>query len=633
MSFSYNGNRIEPLGATDPSSADSSFSSEGEDYNFFFIQGKQPLTRTQKANLQQLHDINSLRDLPFISRVSPLEPDHKISPALKPNNEFAAAEPQKIDVVLHDHATQSARQLSDMINKITEIRTSKMDIRHGNSIVRLQVTNEQLFKIAKIDDVASIDKVRDLTLFNDVARKVLNSNFNLNNTSFQGKGQIITVADTGFDAGSVINVHPAFRGRVRALVPLGRSRKTDDADGHGTHVCGSALSDGVCNAMGGVIQGTAPKANLVVQALDGDPFIGQDGEVKRSLFGISTKSLGDLLANAYDEHNSRIHTSSWGPIWDSETKEQAPYRNECQEIDGFVWENQDLVVCFAAGNDGQEETAVTGAGQVGGQPSAKNVITVGSCDNQRPSEDTACTIYDENGPHQGNPNHVSDFSSRGPTADGRIKPDVVAPGTMILSPRSRQASQNTDHGLCNDGDWMFSTGTSMATPLVAGCAAALREHLITQGNKAPSAALVKALLINGAIHLRNHTVEEQGFGRVDLSNSIFDPAAVDKGFFESIIYNRDDRDKATLVYMDKPGSHLQNNINLVIHCRGAKRHGNRGNAQDEYDTINNVEQVVWKNLVIGIAVTVEVSYRVAMLADAVPFAVAWSVNATLPEQQ
>lgn len=423
---------------------------------------------------------------------------------------------------------------------------------------------------------------------------------------------------------------------------------TDDVQGHGTHVCGSALGHGVSETMGGAVQGTAPKANLVVQALLSDPILQQNGEKERVLFGDSGKSLGYLLADAYDKRNSRFHTNSWGPRWNDFTRTQAPYGNGSTELDGYVWDHKDLVVCFAAGNDGDEKTAKVGAGQIGGQGSAKNCITVGSSDNRRSSKIKAFETYDENGTFKGNPDHISDFSSRGPTGEGRIKPDVVAPGSMILSTRSSQAPQETAFGLSKDTAYMFDTGTSMATPLVAGCAAVMREHLIKQGIAQPTAALVKTLLINAATDLKR-PITEQGFGRVDLSNSIFDRAsAKNKGFFEDKIIDEDGRDKvqkdivlshpsaakgapvafkATLVHMDQPGEQLQNIINLVVRCKGKRRHGNKGDAQDQYDNVNTVEQVVWEDLVVGDTVTVEVFQREAMKAHVVPFAIAWSVTA------
>lgn len=98
------------------------------------------------------------------------------------------------------------------------------------------------------------------------------------------------------------------------------------------------------------------------------------------------------------------------------------------------------------------------------------------------------------------------FSSRGPTFESRIKPDVVAPGTGILSARSSLVNDAGLFGTSDDPQWMFEAGTSMATPLVSGCAAVIRQALKSNPPTDapptyPSAALVKAILINGAVDL------------------------------------------------------------------------------------------------------------------------------------
>ncbi|KAH7146906.1 peptidase S8/S53 domain-containing protein [Dactylonectria estremocensis] len=162
---------------------------------------------------------------------------------------------------------------------------------------------------------------------------------------------------------------------------------------------------------------------------------------------------------------------------------------------------------FAAGNDGTDETPVDGVtdrGRIGAEASAKNCITVGATESRRPDIRWTPPPWNPNAKtftygeffrdlyprdpiasdHMANNDEgMAAFSSFGPTVERRIKPDVVAPGTSILSTRSRDITEvPTHYGISDDGAWMFDTETSMATPLVAGCCAVLRE---TQVKKWP----------------------------------------------------------------------------------------------------------------------------------------------------
>ena len=225
-----------------------------------------------------------------------------------------------------------------------------------------------------------------------------------------------------------------------------------------------------------------------------------------------------------------------------------------------MWERPDMLILFSAGNDGLDKDAdgVIDADSVGSPGTAKNCLTVGASENDRPHTSTPRPGIDANWnqlgsgagpkwPKLGASGHVSDnvdgmaaFSSRGPVDGDRIKPDVVAPGTNIASMlSSRFPAAETplwgrlpeDHPLRPFYCW--SGGTSMSTPLVAGAAAVVRQHLVEQRNHVqdghkPSGALIKAFLVNGAVPMHGQFAGEvppgtnnvSGFGRVDLTRTV-----------------------------------------------------------------------------------------------------------------
>jgi serine protease AprX len=532
-----------------------------------------------------------------------------------------------VDVVLHRNV--DLKKAAKLIASAAHLPLAQVKVLPGK--VRIVVKGRRLEDLVALDEVRHIEEIVSRKLHNNVARQVLRVPTVNPTPGGEGAGEIVAVADTGFDKGSTTDVHPAFKGRVKKLYALGRPGRKDDPDGHGTHVAGSVLGDGLSGTEG-TVRGTAPKAKLVFQSV----LDANDG------LGGLPDDLSDLFTKPYTTDKARIHTNSWGS-----TGNFGVYDQQAHEVDQFVHEHRDMLICFAAGNEGIDRNA-NGAidpGSVTPPGTAKNCLTVGACENNRPNK---TLTYGQGWPADfpanpiktdrvaNNPEGLVAFSSRGPIRDGRIKPDVVAPGTFILSTRSR-ATLSKGWGLSSDPLYMFEGGTSMATPLVAGCIANVRAFLRTShGLKKPSAALIKALIINGARDLPGQYVpseaagipnSNEGFGRVDLQAVVgpygaretltfFDEAkALDTG-------EKRERSvtvpagakllKATLVWTDPPGEGLQSDLDLIVKTGGKERHGNMPVGAAGFDRINNVEQVLWTNVPVGPVTITVAAHRVTL---------------------
>jgi len=534
-----------------------------------------------------------------------------------------------IDVVLHRNV--DVQQAVKRVAGAAHLKESELTVSAGK--IRMTVKRRRLAEIASLDEVRNLEEVVAPQLSNNIARDILRVPAAGTSTAFTGKGEIVAVADTGFDKGSTTDVHPAFKGRVKKLYAVGRASRKDDPDGHGTHVAGSVLGDGVSTA-DGPIRGTAPGAKLVLQSVLGD----DDQSLN------IPSDLGDLFSPPYKNDKARVHTNSWGS---PSPRLFGVYDPQARELDDFVYRHRDMLICFAAGNQGKDgdSNGQVDLGSVSPPGTAKNCLTVGACENNRPNQ---LANYGQGFPGDfpaepiksdliaNNPEGMVAFSGRGPTNDHRIKPEVVAPGSYILSTRSR-VTESQGWGLTADKLYMFDGGTSMATPLVAGCVAVVREFLRKQHSQSsPSAALLKALIINGAHALAGQYVpseagpvpsNSQGFGRVDVQ-AVVGPYAANESiqFFDEKrkldTNEREDRTiavtagarklKVTLVWTDPPGEGLQSDLDLVVSAGGVERHGNIAAGSAEFDRTNNVEQVTWENVPVGQVKVSVVGYSIAI---------------------
>jgi len=509
-------------------------------------------------------------------------------------------------------------------------------------------------RIKSLSKIHGVQFIRERILkrtSNDVAARIMGTKQSMATNLFglSGLGETIGICDTGIDNADPQNIHPDFAGRIAGIKsfpittdlspyitnPNGNDGAADLDSGHGTHVAGSVLGDGSASEslpdVSGAIRGLSHKAKLYFQAVEQEmkwqnpAYYEQYG--RYMLTGLPN-DLTDLFSDAY-QNKVRIHSNSWGG------GEPGVYDSQCEQLDRFVWEHKDFCILFANGNDGSDADGdgKINAMSVTSPATAKNCISVGASENERPqfngntyggwwASDYPVAPYNID-PMANDANQVAAFSSRGPTADGRFKPDVVAPGTYILSTRSTLLAPNNMAwaSFPQSKKYFHMGGTSMATPLTSGAVGLIREFLRTKKNiKSPSAALLKAALIQGAIRLPTATDSslvdnDQGYGRVNLDGALASSVTKTIEFndikpglrtgevhsLEIQIQSSLQPLRVTMVYSDYPGSTLINNLNLMLTAPDGRRHvGNSkpGNLMT-LDATNNVEVINITNPLAG----------------------------------
>ncbi len=269
---------------------------------------------------------------------------------------------------------------------------------------------------------------------------------------FKGEGIKIAIVDTGID-----DTHPDFAGRIVASKSFVGASARDD-NGHGSHVAGITAGSGAKS--NGKYVGVAPAASLYVAKV-----LRADGG------GLMSGVMAGIEWAVLEQKVQVINLSLGGPGPCDGSDALSTLCDEAVQQAG-------IVLCVAAGNSGP------GARTVGSPGCARYVITVGAVDDN---------------------DRMASFSSRGPTSDGRVKPDLVYPGVGIVAPQAAGTSMGT---VVQDG-YVSASGTSMATPHATGVAA-----LMLQANPELTAAQVKTLMVAAAVNI-GALPNEQGAGRGD----------------------------------------------------------------------------------------------------------------------
>ncbi len=553
-------------------------------------------------------------------------------------NRYPSEEKTQLDVVLFDK-----EQVGQFKEALKELEINSVQEYESHFIIELKLEDtEKLKKLIDLPIVRRIDEFSPNQLYNEIAEGIINLSMFRHNHHLEGENQTIAIADTGLDTGDAQNILADFRGRIREIQAFGRTSPPDasDLNGHGTHVAGSVLGDG--SSTNGLVKGMAPKSQLVFQSLENERG------------GLSTGSLQNLYKNAMDQ-GAIIHTNSWGascrviggvmvcPM-------AAQYDSQASDTDKFMFQHREFLILFAAGNEGDQISPFNRF--VSPPGTAKNVLTVGATKSKRSlptgpiqldltNNDGNFVILNDLDLEANEIGEIAAFSSIGPVRHNRIKPDIVAPGTWILSSRStvcvddwitgKRVSHDKSVGYGLPGGpvfghgnkdlpspvnfdptikekCMYSSGTSMATPIVAGACAIIRQFLTDVLGLRPTAALIKAFVINGAVDLGT-PIEEQGWGRIDLKNSLesndsikFDDSlenAIGTGDINTYKVTPKSLDKpmsVTLTWRDPQGDTIQNQLLLRI---AHQQSGTVFTSEDETNILNNVQKIVISNPING----------------------------------
>ena len=460
---------------------------------------------------------SALSHRPGVSSVGLLAPEAKVLPGLVGSGVPAVA------VAVHPSAAGLARSLDGFVgSRVASPGIVEIVLRSDAADVSALAALPQVLHVGTA--------ASGMILEDEASAQILAGNLSgstvppgyrqwLTARGIDGTGVRVSVVDSGVDS-----IHPDLAGRVvnapdRSVSPTG---EPVDTLGHGTHVAGIIAGSG--------------------EGVQGTPLGGQTDDDGR-LWGLGVAPGAEVV-----DQNALSTTASFAlcgtQFWPPPPEGWEPITSEALSFDAVGW-NASWHTCEGTGTgytlstsvldalvrdgDSQAEGAqpfslVFSAGNSGagnGQDSrltvpheGKNIITVASSNNVR----------------AGNPNTVSSFSSRGFAVDGRVKPDVAAPGGSIISTRSLPASAVCNQAPTPESQVLYAecSGTSMAAPHVAGSLALVTQWWREAAGVDPSPAFVKAVLINSTTDMgpRDIPNRDEGWGRVNLGAAFTDDPRV-----------------------------------------------------------------------------------------------------------
>ncbi len=494
----------------------------------------------------------------YIQWAGPYQAAYRLSPDLL--TAAAAGREDLKDVTVQFYNSSALNDSLNRLEVIAELVYAPPVTLQDFTLVRLQVTPLQLANLAAWPDIFNIEPYHPPKMLDEIQGQILAGNLTSkgNNLTPTGPGYlewlaskgfptdpaaypIVDLVDDGLDQGDAEKVlHPDFYQLGDKSLPNRVSFiQNCSSDSLGNGVGGH----GDLNA--GILAGYNNQSGFPYRDLEGYQLglgISPYGRIASSKVFTdsgfySNERCGQTYQNLVQKiytAGARITSNSWGDASAGGAYTTNSYLYDLLTRDASKQDgNQEMLHVFAAGNNGAEPNSVNAPG------TAKNVLTVGAIENVRAQgKYDGCLAWEAN-----NANDIAIYSSRGPTFDKRIKPDLVAPGTHVQGPASQDPAYNAS-GICggyagagltskyypaNQTLYTWSSGTSHATPAVAGAAQLAYEYYgrVLKPDAVPSPAMLKALLLNSPRYLTGQSANDtlpstsQGWGAVDLGQ-LFD---------------------------------------------------------------------------------------------------------------
>jgi hypothetical protein len=401
----------------------------------------------------------------------------------------------------------------------------------GYSLV-IYADENQVLTLLRLAGVSALEPYIEAKIHNQRAGILIGANQvrNLGKIDFlvnlDGEDEIVGVLDTGLDNGAIPTAHPDFNvghTNVSRVISIGNINAAGitkaDHEPHGTHVVGSIAGNGSAAetaATPSLPRGIAPRARIIFHSVNLNPAPATPPPAAAK-FDRYLKGFKEAYAAG-----ARVQNNSWG-----NQNGNRYSRNNSEIVDAFAFTHPDTLVLFSAGNDEDDlnGNGVFDMNTLGEYAVAKNILCIGACENETDQDGISKTYraYWNQYLHKkfdafANPpklfslsdsaDDIALFSNRGRVIEpgapgkGRVRPDLVAPGTNVMSTRPPKTNALATPFTAGDpllaktapSDFYFlDSGTSMATPIASGACLLVRQFYRTRFSRLRRPLLIEAV--------------------------------------------------------------------------------------------------------------------------------------------